>query len=120
MVRLPGRSGARSTRRPGGPVPAARTTAPTERTGSGRRAVRRRAEGSRRRTGSGAFTALRSALTGRSVAGQVFVLQVVIVLLLVVAAVVALVLQVRHDSTQEARNRSVAVAETVRQRARAP
>ncbi|KUN74594.1 histidine kinase [Streptomyces canus] len=44
-------------------------------------------------------------------AGQVFVLQVVIVLLLVVAAVVALVLQVRHDSTIEARNRSVAVAE---------
>ncbi|KKD08003.1 histidine kinase [Streptomyces sp. WM6386] len=48
---------------------------------------------------------------GRSVAGQVFVSQVVIVLLLVVAAVVALVLQVRHDSTTEARNRSVAVAE---------
>ncbi|PBC65756.1 histidine kinase [Streptomyces sp. Tue6028] len=48
----------------------------------------------------------------RSVAGQVFVLQVVIVLLLVVSAVVALVLQVRHDSTQEARNRSLAVAET--------
>ncbi len=45
-------------------------------------------------------------------AGQVFVLQVVIVLLLVVAAVVALVLQVRHDTTQEARNRSLAVAET--------
>ncbi|WP_369241891.1 SpoIIE family protein phosphatase [Streptomyces sp. R21] len=55
---------------------------------------------------------LRSALGGRSVAGQVFVFQVVIVLLLVVAAVVALVLQVRHDSTQEARNRSLAVAET--------
>ncbi|MFC8342879.1 SpoIIE family protein phosphatase [Streptomyces sp. NPDC057280] len=54
---------------------------------------------------------VRSALGGRSVAGQVFVLQVVIVLLLVVAAVVALVLQVRHDSTTEARNRSVAVAQ---------
>ncbi|WP_405626668.1 MULTISPECIES: SpoIIE family protein phosphatase [unclassified Streptomyces] len=40
-----------------------------------------------------------------------FVLQVVIVLLLVVAAVGALYLQVRHDSRQEARNRSVAVAE---------
>lgn len=36
----------------------------------------------------------------------------VIVVLLVVSAVVALVLQVRHDSTQEARNRSLAVAET--------
>ena len=62
----------------------------------------------RTRRGPGA---LRAALGGRSVAGQVFVLQVVIVLLLVVAAVVALVLQVRHDSTVEARNRSVAVAE---------
>ncbi|GGN11206.1 histidine kinase [Streptomyces fuscichromogenes] len=45
-------------------------------------------------------------------AGQVFVLQVVIVLLLVVSAVLALVLQVRHDSTMEARNRSLAVAQT--------
>jgi serine phosphatase RsbU (regulator of sigma subunit)/PAS domain-containing protein/anti-sigma regulatory factor (Ser/Thr protein kinase) len=51
-------------------------------------------------------------LSGRSVAGQVFVLHLMIVLLLVVAAVVALVLQVRRDSTQEARNRSLAVAET--------
>ncbi|MFI5683223.1 SpoIIE family protein phosphatase [Streptomyces sp. NPDC051636] len=39
-------------------------------------------------------------------------LQVVIVLLLVVAAVVAQVLQVRHDSDLEAENRSLAVAET--------
>ncbi len=55
-------------------------------------------------------SALRSALSGRSVAGQVFAMNVVIVLLLVVAAALALVLQVRHDSTVEARNRSVAVA----------
>lgn len=55
--------------------------------------------------------ALRSTLSGSSLAGQVFLLQVFIVLLLVVAAVVALVLQVRHDSTDEARNRSVAVAQ---------
>ncbi|MFF4394105.1 SpoIIE family protein phosphatase [Streptomyces sp. NPDC001480] len=48
----------------------------------------------------------------RSVAGQVFVLQVVIVLLLVVSAVVAQVLQVRHDSDLEAQNRSLAVAQT--------
>ncbi|WP_367318974.1 SpoIIE family protein phosphatase [Streptomyces sp. HUAS ZL42] len=54
----------------------------------------------------------RKALAGRSVAGQVFVLQVVIVLLLVVAAAVALLLQVRHDTDREARNRSLAVAET--------
>ncbi|AYN38009.1 GAF domain-containing protein [Streptomyces dangxiongensis] len=55
---------------------------------------------------------LRSAVSGRSVAGQVFLLQVVIVLLLVVSAVVAQVLQVRHDSDLEATNRSLAVAET--------
>ncbi|WP_280717472.1 SpoIIE family protein phosphatase [Kitasatospora sp. MAP5-34] len=48
----------------------------------------------------------------RSVAGQVFALQVVVVLLLVVAAVLALVLQSRRDSTQEATSRSVAVAQT--------
>ncbi|WKX71278.1 SpoIIE family protein phosphatase [Streptomyces sp. XD-27] len=48
----------------------------------------------------------------RTVAGQVFVLQVSVVLLVVVAAVVALVLQSRHDSTQEARHRSLAVAAT--------
>ncbi|AZM79885.1 GAF domain-containing protein [Streptomyces sp. KPB2] len=45
-------------------------------------------------------------------AGQVFVMNVVIVLLLVVAAAVSLVLQVRHDSQVEARNRSVSVAST--------
>jgi serine phosphatase RsbU (regulator of sigma subunit)/PAS domain-containing protein/anti-sigma regulatory factor (Ser/Thr protein kinase) len=71
--------------------------------------------GSRRRGGGrerrGLTAGLRATLSGRSVAGQVFVLQVVVVLLLVVAAVVALVLQARHDSTTEARNRSVAVAE---------
>ncbi|MFJ4006027.1 SpoIIE family protein phosphatase [Streptomyces sp. NPDC090023] len=49
-------------------------------------------------------------MTGRSLAGQVFLLQVVIVLLLVVSAVVAQVLQVRHDSDLEARNRSLSAA----------
>ncbi|MFB7600953.1 SpoIIE family protein phosphatase, partial [Streptomyces sp. NPDC056160] len=72
--------------------------------------ARERAE--RGRAADGWFARLRAAVRGRSVAGQVFVLQVVVVLLLVVAAVVALVLQVQHDSTQEARNRSLAVAET--------
>ncbi|OPF82512.1 histidine kinase [Streptomyces antioxidans] len=48
----------------------------------------------------------------RTVAGQVFVLQVGVVLLLVVAAVVALVLQSRYDSEREASNRSMAVAES--------
>ncbi|MFE0461155.1 SpoIIE family protein phosphatase [Kitasatospora sp. NPDC058965] len=41
-----------------------------------------------------------------------FALQVVVILLLVVAAVTALVLQSKHDSSQEARNRSLAVAQT--------
>ncbi|MEU8517152.1 SpoIIE family protein phosphatase [Kitasatospora sp. NPDC048722] len=48
----------------------------------------------------------------RSVAGQVFVLQILVVLLLVVAAGVALVVQSRNDANNEARNRSVAVAQT--------
>lgn len=48
----------------------------------------------------------------KSVAGQVFVLQVTIVVLLAAAALLALVLQSRHDSDREARNRSVSVAET--------
>ncbi|MGW6903633.1 SpoIIE family protein phosphatase [Streptomyces sp. NPDC054940] len=54
---------------------------------------------------------LRSLLSARTVARQVFVLQAAIVALLVVAAVVALVLQVRTDTEREARNRSLAVAE---------
>lgn len=48
----------------------------------------------------------------RSVAYQVFVLQVVVVVLLVLGAILALVLESRHASDAEARNRSVAVAET--------
>ncbi|WP_223180198.1 SpoIIE family protein phosphatase [Streptomyces griseicoloratus] len=50
-------------------------------------------------------------LTVGSVAGQVFVLQLTVVVLLVAAAVVALVLQARRDSTGEASRRSLAVAE---------
>ena len=48
----------------------------------------------------------------RTVAGQVFALQVIVMLLLVAAAVLVLALQAQRDSTQEARDRSVAVAET--------
>ncbi|MEU3660128.1 SpoIIE family protein phosphatase [Streptomyces sp. NPDC032940] len=98
MVRLMGRSGERSPRRPIGSL-----------------ARQRDADRSRRAAAMGPrgrLAALRSALSGRSVAGQVFVLNIVIVLLLVVAAAVSLVLQVQHDSTVEARNRSVAVAST--------
>ncbi|MCX4820136.1 SpoIIE family protein phosphatase [Streptomyces sp. NBC_01142] len=54
----------------------------------------------------------RSVLRMRTVAGQVFLLQVAIVVLLVAAAMAALVLQSRADSEREATNRSVAVAET--------
>ncbi|MEU0332007.1 SpoIIE family protein phosphatase [Streptomyces sp. NPDC006193] len=48
----------------------------------------------------------------RSVAGQVFLLQVALVVLLVLGAVLALVLQSRRDTSTEARRRSVAVAQT--------
>ncbi|WP_330177237.1 SpoIIE family protein phosphatase [Streptomyces sp. NBC_01498] len=54
----------------------------------------------------------RSVLKLRTVAGQVFLLQVAIVVLIVAAASVALVIQGHTDSDREARNRSVAVAET--------
>ncbi|GLF97865.1 SpoIIE family protein phosphatase [Streptomyces yaizuensis] len=53
-----------------------------------------------------------SVLRMRTVAGQVFLLQVVIVLLLVAAGIVALVLQSHADSEREAVNRSVSVAAT--------
>ncbi|MFJ3231444.1 SpoIIE family protein phosphatase [Streptomyces sp. NPDC086787] len=61
---------------------------------------------------AGILGRLRSVLSARTVAQQVFVLQAAIVVLLVVATVVAVVLQVQTDSTREARNRSLAVAET--------
>ncbi|MDQ0791132.1 SpoIIE family protein phosphatase/ATP-binding protein [Streptomyces sp. B3I8] len=98
MVRLPGRSRAQPPRRVGASrAGRADGHAPP----SPARPRRRRP-----------LARLWAAVSGRSVAGQVFVLQAVIVMLLIVASVVALVLQVRHDTTQEARNRSLAVAET--------
>ncbi|MGW3657547.1 SpoIIE family protein phosphatase [Streptomyces sp. NPDC005151] len=51
-------------------------------------------------------------LSVHSVAGQVFILQVAVVMLLVVAAVAALALQARSASLQEARERSLVGAET--------
>ncbi|MEU9029353.1 SpoIIE family protein phosphatase [Streptomyces sp. NPDC048383] len=59
-------------------------------------------------------TSVRSLLGNRfkSVAGQVFILQVAIVVLLAAGSLLALVLQSRHDIDREARNRSVSVAET--------
>ncbi len=61
---------------------------------------------------AGRYGRPRSVLRMRTVAGQVFLLQVAIVVLLVAAAMAALVLQSRTDSEREARNRSVAVAES--------
>ncbi|MEI5523015.1 SpoIIE family protein phosphatase [Streptomyces brasiliscabiei] len=107
MVRLLGRSRSQSTRPPQSRPPQGRD--------AGARRVAHGSDGGASREpghGWGPLAGLRSALGGRSVAGQVFLLQVVIVLVLVVSAVVALVLQVRHDSTKEAHNRSLAVAET--------
>ncbi|MET7381151.1 SpoIIE family protein phosphatase [Streptomyces sp. NPDC005526] len=48
----------------------------------------------------------------RSVAGQVFILQVALVVLLVAFAVFALVLQSQRDTDSEAKRRSIAVAQT--------
>ncbi|MCX4821017.1 SpoIIE family protein phosphatase [Streptomyces sp. NBC_01142] len=60
-------------------------------------------------------SALVRSLTGkhpRSVAGQVFILQAAVVVLLAAGAVLALVLQSRHDVDREARAVSVGVAQT--------
>ncbi|MFE7312471.1 SpoIIE family protein phosphatase [Streptomyces sp. NPDC057555] len=59
---------------------------------------------------AGRYGRPRSVLKMRTVAGQVFLLQVAIVVLLVAAAITALVLQSGTDSEREARNRSLAVA----------
>jgi anti-sigma regulatory factor (Ser/Thr protein kinase)/PAS domain-containing protein len=55
---------------------------------------------------------LRRLLNLRSVASQVFALQVIIVLLLIAAAMGEVILQSRNDTTTEARSRSLAVAQT--------
>ncbi|MCW8376675.1 SpoIIE family protein phosphatase [Streptomyces justiciae] len=55
---------------------------------------------------------LPSVLSAHSVAGQVFFLQVAVVLLLVAAALTALVLQARNASLREAQERSLVGAET--------
>ncbi|WP_399896538.1 SpoIIE family protein phosphatase [Streptomyces sp. BBFR51] len=62
-------------------------------------------------TGHSSGSVLRALLSPRSAAGQVFLLQVGIVVLLVVAAVTALILQAHRDSTREARRQSVTAAE---------
>ncbi|MFD9126232.1 SpoIIE family protein phosphatase [Kitasatospora sp. NPDC059571] len=59
----------------------------------------------------GASKQSRIAWSPRSLAGQVFAVQVVVVVLLVLGAILALVLESRSASDREARNRSVGVAE---------
>ncbi|WP_432056438.1 SpoIIE family protein phosphatase [Streptomyces sp. bgisy022] len=49
----------------------------------------------------------------RSVAGQVFLLQVLVVALVIAAALAALLLQAQRDSTQDARARSMDIAKTL-------
>ncbi|MFD1663528.1 SpoIIE family protein phosphatase [Streptomyces caeni] len=55
---------------------------------------------------------LRSLLSVRSLAGQVFLLQLAVVALIVAAALVALVVQARRDTMADARSRTLAAAET--------
>ncbi|QKV98706.1 SpoIIE family protein phosphatase/ATP-binding protein [Streptomyces sp. NA02536] len=64
---------------------------------------------------AGFFGRIRTAVTARPLAQQVFALQVVIVLLLALAAAAALLLQARADTDREARNRVLAVARTFAQ-----
>ncbi|MFI0776834.1 SpoIIE family protein phosphatase [Streptomyces sp. NPDC021212] len=54
---------------------------------------------------------MRSLLGVRSIAGQVFAVQAIVVVMLIAVATLALVLQARNDSEQEAINRSTAVAQ---------
>ncbi|MDI3422520.1 SpoIIE family protein phosphatase/ATP-binding protein [Streptomyces luteolus] len=54
---------------------------------------------------------LRSLFSPRSVAGQVFLLQLAVVVLLVAATVTALVLQARHQATEAARDQVLSTAE---------
>ncbi|MFG2400896.1 SpoIIE family protein phosphatase [Streptomyces lydicus] len=61
---------------------------------------------------AGRYGRPRSVLRMRTVAGQVFLLQVAIVVVLVAAAMAALVLQSRSDSEREASHRSLAVAQS--------
>lgn len=65
----------------------------------------------RQPTGWGARLLAGLSLGARSVAGQVFALQAVIVLLLITAASVALLVQARLDSQRDAHHRSLAAAE---------
>ncbi|MFI1159446.1 SpoIIE family protein phosphatase [Streptomyces sioyaensis] len=65
-----------------------------------------------RPAGAGGPPHLWSRLTTRSVAREIFLLQLVLVVLLVAAAVVAIVVQSRRDTMTDARHRTLAAAES--------
>lgn len=65
-----------------------------------------------RPAGAGDPQHIRPSLTTRSVAGEVFLLQLVLVVLLVAAAVVAFVVQARRDTMLDAQHRTFAAAES--------
>ncbi|WP_413084656.1 SpoIIE family protein phosphatase [Streptomyces caniferus] len=65
-----------------------------------------------RSTGAGDQQHIRPSVTTRSVAQEVFLLQLVLVVLLVAAAVVAFVVQTRRDTMTDARHRTLAAAES--------
>ncbi|MEU8972472.1 SpoIIE family protein phosphatase [Streptomyces monashensis] len=72
--------------------------------------LRARRPGRRRRVG--APWRARSLLSLRSLAGQVFLLQLTVAMLLVAAALVALVVQAQRDVMADARSRTLTVAQT--------
>ncbi|REK86729.1 GAF domain-containing protein [Streptomyces inhibens] len=65
-----------------------------------------------RPAGAGGPQHIRSSLATRSVAREVFLLQLVLVVLLVAAAVVAIVVQAQRDTMTDARHRTLAAAES--------
>ncbi|MFF4695018.1 SpoIIE family protein phosphatase [Streptomyces chattanoogensis] len=65
-----------------------------------------------RPAGAGGPQHTRSSLATRSVAREVFLLQLVLVVLLVAAAAVAIVVQARRDTMTDARHRTLAAAES--------
>ena len=105
MARYPGRARGRPAAGAAGGPPSGRPDSP----GAARASTERPEQPAPKRAPG---RRIRSASNRLSLAAQVFALQVVVVLLLVAAAVVALVVQSGRDSAEEARNRSVAVAQT--------
>ncbi|MFJ2777117.1 MULTISPECIES: SpoIIE family protein phosphatase [unclassified Kitasatospora] len=101
MARFPGRSWAPSASGTSGSAVSSRSAGATGSAGGGPHGRPAQPSAARSRSPK-----------RRSLARQVFALQVFVVVLLVIAAALALVVQSRNNATDEARNRSVAVAQT--------